>query len=180
MGGTLANSDSGVTSLRGGTLVLSKTGAVAVAGNLSIGGPPPAAEVVYAQPNQFGPSTAVTFAAGGIAYERLSLSGNNRTFAGVIDNSGGIFHFAGHVNLYNGTTVPDATATFNLSTTTNTLGGYVRDADNNSTSQGKLGITVEGSGMLTLSGGHVYYSGPTTVSGGTLALSNCTSFADAR
>ena len=174
MGGTVANTDTGVTSVLAGTLVLAKTGAVAVAGNLSIGGNPVPAEVVTEQPNQFAPNTVVTFAGGN--YNRLSLSGNNQTFAGVIDNSTGYSILQDMSNLLNPTTAPSATATFNLSTTNNSLKGYVRDNDNG-THVGTLGITVQGSGMLTLKGANVNYTGPTTITGGTLVIDGCANFA---
>ena len=173
--GGAANSDTGTTSVGSGcTLTLSKTGgAVAVAGNLALGaGATSYARVITTQPNQFGPNSIVDFL-GASDYYSLYLEGNNQTLAGVIDNS------SGRSVLCNGqggsTALSSATLTFNLSTTNNTFSGTIRDNDSGSDTT-TFGLTVSGNGMLTLSGNGYTYTGPTTVSGGTLALSNCTGF----
>ena len=177
-GGGAANSDTGTTTVAGGCMsTLNKTGgAVAVAGNLTIGGSTGGQEgVIMSQPNQFGANTVLTFSGGSSSYERFYLEGNNQTLAGVIDNSGG---YSDIDNYYQDSSV----LTFNLSTTNNFFNGTMCD-NAYGTHSTTLGLTVSGSGMLTISGSpgtvnnEIDYTGPTTISGGTLALFDCTSFA---
>ncbi len=177
--GTAANSYTGATSVSNATLTLSKTGAVAVPGSLVLGnGVSQTTTVNTLQPSQFGPNSVLSFLANtGGGYESLNLLANNQTFAGVTDaNSAQLAILENGAYLNNATA--NATATFNLSTTNNNINGYVRD-NAQPTQPYTLGLTVAGSGMLTLSGNQITYSGSTLVSGGTLALSNCSAFASA-
>ena len=137
-----------------------------------------AAFVTTLQPSQFGPDSVLSYlASSGQGNEWLNLMGNNQAFAGVTDaNSVQLALLENGAYLNNATA--NATATFNLTTTNNNINGYVRD-NAQTTQPYTLGITVAGSGMLTLTGNLITYTGPTLISGGTLALTNCSAFASA-
>ena len=172
LAGTGSDTYGGLTTVLDGTLILSKSGgAIAVPGNLTLGGGGVTAPYVEtAQPNQLGPSTVVNFTSTSGNWARFAITGNNQTIAGVTDAGGGIIE-NGVPNASN-----NATLTFNLSSTNNNVSGYVRDNDDNSTT-GKLNIATTGNGMLTFSGANITYTGSTTVSGGTLQLQNTPNFA---
>ena len=151
-------------------LTLDKTGgAVAVAGNLTIGAAAAglSSGVSMSASNQFGPNTVVTFSGGSGSggFERFYMYGQSQTIGGIIDNSGGASNID-NARSYNGSSV----LTFNLSATNNNFSGQIRD--NQDGGGATIGLTVSGNGMLELSGNLIGYSGPTTVTTGTLWLHN--------
>ena len=161
-----ANTYTGGTTLNYGTLVLSSTGGPAIPGNLVVAANPVQTYVTLTQPNQFASTSTVTVNSTNGNWCRLALMGNNQTLAGITDAGGAVIQ-NGQINQSAPTS---ATLTLNLSTTNNNISGFMRDYDNQNANSATLGLTVNGSGMLTLSGGNISYSGATSVTGGTLVV----------
>ncbi len=171
LSGGVSNSHTGTTTLDNGILFFSKTGgAVAVAGLLNLGGGN--ANQPYlrmGQPNQFAASAVVNTINVQNNWVRFDLLGNNQTLTNISDTVGGL------VLQNSGLGLPVATnATITINNTANlTLRSHIRNAD--SSGAGTLGLTKQGSGILTLrnlpSGApRVTYTGPTLVSSGELIL----------
>lgn len=100
----------------------------------------------------------------------LDLNGFDQTIAGITYNSGTGTRTITNSDAVNAAVITINNATDNVSGLTNT---------NTIALTGNLGLTKEGAGMLTLLGTGTSYSGATTISDGTLALSDTTNFASA-
>ena len=172
--GNSSNTYAGTTNLAYGTLVLSKTGAVAIPGNMVVAANPVQTYVTLTQPNQFASTSTITVNSTTNNWFRLSLNGNNQTLAGITDAGGAVVQ-NGPMNV---TAPANAVLTLNLTTTNNNISGFVRNNDNGSNAT-TLGLNINGSGALTLSGANITYTGATNVNGGTLGLQDTTAFGSA-
>ena len=105
---------------------------------------------------------------------RLQLGGNNQTLAGLNDSIGaGVVQdggFGGFTPTGNATLTLDGSGTYSFA-------GFFRDHDTGGIDT--LSLVLNGSGTQTLSGVHISYTGPTTISsnGSTLILQTATAFA---
>jgi autotransporter-associated beta strand protein len=158
----------GNTSVLDGRLVLAKSSGYAIPGNLTITATTDRTFVILNGSNQIAPTSIVTFGGGNWPY--LSLHGNSQTLGGISDVTGnGVIE-----NTFDETDVTQkSTLTVNCAGDFS-FNGYLRDTK---TGTGKLGLTKDGSGMLTLSGGNIIYSGGTIVSAGNLVLRDITNAA---
>jgi autotransporter-associated beta strand protein len=138
----------------------------------SAGGPAILGNITFTQggftvteaPNQFGPTTTLTFNSGG-SHAEIALYGSNQTVAGitsandlaVIQNSHGAIAAAPASSVL--TVDQDFDSSYS---------GYIRDNTGNDSF--KLGLTKDGTGALTLTGPYLSYTGVTTIIDGTLNL----------
>ena len=166
-----SNSYTGSTTLdSGSTLVLGSSGNLP--GNVQIGtGAAGLTTLVAGGPNQFVPNGLITFNGSASGTAVLKLLGNSETVAGISNSAGGggnnvIQNSGGESNI--------APATLTISNASNaTYSGYLQDTFQGS-SVGPLSIAKTGSGVQTLAGSLITYSGSTSVSGGTLVLNDVT------
>lgn len=137
-GGSAANTYTGTTEIRSGSLILNKTaGTTAVAGDLTIGdnlGNPGTSIVQLAQSNQIKDTSRVTINADG----RFDLNGRDET-VGSLGGNGRIDNASGTGSTL---TVGD--------TSTSSFDGRI---------SGNLGLIKTGTGKLTLSGDNTYIGG---------------------
>ncbi len=187
---TGVNTYTGATNLNGGTLALGTANALASTTNVSVAA---GATLQLAASHQTVGSIA---GAGGIDVGSFTLSAGasntSTTFSGVVSGSGaltkvgsGTLTLAGSNTYSGGTTVSAGTL---QGTTTSLQGnivnnaGLVFDQAANGAYTGVISgngtLTKQGSGTLTLTGANLY-SGPTTVSGGTLSLGASNAFSSA-
>ena len=160
---------SGTTNITNGALYLSSAGGPAISGNVILGngvnnlGP----GVFTTQDNQFGAGTVVSFA--NSTWTRLQLQGTQQTLAGISDAIGNGIVEDSEGGKGGGTSqltlAPAATASYSFV-------GLIRNGD----ASGTIGLAFNGPGAQTLVGGNINYTGPTTVSGGSLTLQNTTGF----
>ena len=168
LSGTVANTYSGVTTVSNGVLLLSKSsGAVAIAGNITIASPGTSlwGTVRLGASNQIATSSVITFApAYANSYGVLELHGNAQTVAGISDSTGlGIIE-----NTQADTGIGGGTLTIN-NTTNYSYNGYIRDT---SSGTGALSLVKNGTGTLTMSNQAGFnYTGGLMVSGGVLEYS---------
>ena len=197
----------GSTFVDGGTLLLDKTGAVPIQGDLIIGAGTGAADstvVRWLANNQLSSTTTVTVNSDGL----MDLNGHMESVAGLTindgtatTNTGGVLTINGNLAMVGGTlqsvglpseivlgtaaavsAVADASQApasidgdLSLGGTTRTFSttgaGAVIDLDVNAVIHGSAseGLTVTGTGILDLKGINAY-TGPTTVSSGTLLV----------
>ena len=129
--------------------------------------------------DQFAPGVVMNFVNASGQWMRFDLMGTSQTLAGL--NAGTTATQAGAViqNQDVHHTVPfgDATLTLNGSGTY-VYHGYIRDADNGTTTR-KLHLVKDGSGSQTLASGNINYTGATAVNGGTLEMFNTNNFRSA-
>ena len=175
LGGAASNTFTGMTIVDNGTLVLAKTGgAFAIVGNVQMG-----SGTAGNQPNlrmganeQFGAGVVMTFLNPVGSYPRFDLQGTTQTLAGVNDATGaGVIQ---NERLGGGGTTGAATLTLNGSGN-DSFNGYMRDRDNGP-GIFLLNLAKSGTGTQTLAGGNITYTGVTTVSNGTLRLTDTTGF----
>jgi autotransporter-associated beta strand protein len=188
LGGTAANTFTGLTNLSAGILALTKpTGVNAIGGDLQIGGVQNngTRRIVYLGANDQIPDTSTVSLIGSNANNGdLRLFGFNESVAAIQDRSGG-----GVIEVAeSGDTGFLGTAISTTATSTLTVGGTNGDSfyngflrnngANNATATGVLNIVKEGTGTLTISqgqqsgSGSQTYSGTTTINGGKLVFSN--------
>ena len=122
--------------------------------------------------NQLADNTVVWFDAASGRNAHLKMNGFLQT--DVTDTIAGIVDFTGQGVIEN--TQDEADFNFNSVLTLNnsedySFNGFIRNK-NTGASAGTFGITKSGSGTQTLAGNNIFYSGPTTVTGGTLRLVN--------
>ena len=183
--GSQSNTYAGKTVVNGqgeaASLVLGKSnGAVAIPANTVVqmgSNTNGQANLRMALDNQFGPGVVMNFVNASGQWMRFDLKGTAQTLAGL--NAGTTTTQAGAVIQNQGAdnVVPAGYGTLTLNGSgTYLYNGYLRDADNGSTAQ-KLNVNMSGSGLQTLVGGSILYTGTTNLSGGTLALQDTTTFA---
>lgn len=164
--GTDSNSHAGGTGISNGMLFLNKTGgAVAVPGNLNIGG---TSIVVLQQNHQIADDGILRFTSTtGQGTIRL---GTNRqeTVGGLLSTNVG----AGIIESNSLQADSLSTLTVNAATTSR-FEGVIRDSGNTATIPGKLALAKSGAESLELTNSNLY-SGGTTVSGGALLVNNTT------
>ena len=124
--------------------------------------------LALAASEQIPDASVMTFTAGtGTMY--FSMLGNLETVAGISDTTTrGVIQ-----NEYSGTGKPESVLTVNA-VNDSSFNGYIRNSYDGTT--GPLGLTKTGAGKQTLSGANIKYTGPTTVTAGTLVLSDTTAF----
>lgn len=167
LGGTSANTYAGLTSLSAGSLTLAKTAGVnAIPGNLSITNA--TTNLYLGASNQIADSSVISWA-GTSGYGYLNMSGYSETVGGLSDATG-----HGVIQNEQTGTGKAATALVINNSSDYSFNGYFRNASSGAT--GTLGLVKLGSGKQTLSGAFVVYTGPTTISAGTLELTGATAF----
>lgn len=126
--------------------------------------------------NQIADNTAIWFdaASGRNAHFKMNGFTAPSTGANVTETIAGVSDFTGQGVIEN--TQDEADFNFNSVLTLNSsqnfsFNGIIRNK-NSGASAGTIGITKAGSGTQTLAGNSIFYSGPTTVTGGTLRLLN--------
>ena len=162
--GSSANTYSGTTTIKGGTVELNKTTGPAIPGNLILdGGESCFVKLVGA--NQLPSTASLTWInAKTPNYQEIELLGHNQTVTGISDTGGrGVIE-----NTWNESGYGNCTLTVNNSANC-TFNGYLRDTAYGS---GTLALAKSGAGTLTLSGSNISYTGGTTISGGKLVLND--------
>ncbi len=176
LGGAASNTFTGTTILDSGNLVLAKTGgAFAIIGNVQMGN-----GAAGNQPNlrmagneQFGAGVVMTFVNPVGSFPRFDLQGTTQTVAGIADATGaGVIQ---NEKQFGGGTAADATLNINPTSGTFSFNGWIRDEDDGGHAF-KLGLAKSGAGTQELVGGNITYTGATTVSNGTLRLTDTTAF----
>ena len=147
-GTTNANTDTGLTSVNSGTLILAKTaGTNAIAGNLAING---SATVQLNAANQIVDTASVTLN----GTSKLNLNGNAETLGQLTSTS-------------TTTTVALGAGALTLNGLNNSNSNYAGTITGTAASS----LNVNGSGKVYLSGNSSSFSGNTVVTGGTLNVS---------
>jgi autotransporter-associated beta strand protein len=186
LGGTAANTYTGSTAVRDGTLALNKSaGNNAAAGALIIGDGVGTDRVLLLSSNQISDSAAITINTSGV----LALNGHDETIgpltmsgAALVDSGGGTLTLNGDVTRPVEPGTPFSTIAGRLS-----LGGTNRAFIINtnfgltameisaviSDGSATAGLTKSGAGPLVLSGSNTY-SGPSVIAAGILTVSNAT------
>jgi autotransporter-associated beta strand protein len=194
-GASTPNTYTGLTSVLDGALQLNKTGAIAVAGNLSVGDSPeidstPGIDTVQLeQSSQLANTSTVTVASDGL----FDLNKNNQTIAGLnmtggtVDVNGGTLTLAGNVTATSDTNDNPAVIKDTLGTGRVSLGAATRTFTVNGPGttgapdltvpaliSGMLptdGLTKAGNGIFQIpSSVHEAYTGLTSVNAGTLQV----------
>ena len=173
LGGSISNTYTGVTTLGGtGKLLLAKTGAIAIAGNINIsstGWNGNNMGIVLGADEQIADTSVITWTAGGYG-GTLRTNGHTETIGGLNCTATGLDPVI--ENRGNG----DATTTYGTGTVilnvtgsnVYTFNGHIRDADGGS-GGGAVALTKTGSGTQIMSGANAY-SGSTTVNAGLLEV----------
>jgi len=168
--GSQGNTYSGTTTLTGGDVELDKSSGYAIPGDLVLGGDT-GYFVRFRREGQM-PSTARWIwdhAPVSDSYQEIELLGHNQTVAGIWDDSQhGVIQ-----NAWSDTSVGACTLTVNNSEDC-AYNGYLRNG--NSSAVARLSLVKTGSGTLTLSRDHIYYTGTTTISEGALVLEDAYGF----
>jgi len=167
LNGAGGNTYSGMTTIAAGNVTLDKSSGVPITGILTFEGDI-SSNIYFNRSDQIASSAVVDFSKTGSSLGRLLLHGYNQTLGGLSDPTGHgavqVIHTeAGYSN--NSTLTVNNTADY-------IFAGYMRDRSGGSS--GTLALVKTGSGTQTLSGANIYYTGGTTVSGGTLLLQDTT------
>jgi fibronectin-binding autotransporter adhesin len=163
--GASANTFTGTTNVSGGTLVLAKTAGVnAIAGgNLTIGDGTGTDIVQLTNSNQIADTNIVTLNGTGSNAGNLRLNNQSETLGGLSSTGG-----AGIVENGNAS-AGTSTLTLNVASGTQSYSGILQN--NGGSGSGVLALTKSGSGTQILSGPNTY-SGATSISAGTLRITN--------
>ncbi|MGL5018635.1 MAG: autotransporter-associated beta strand repeat-containing protein, partial [Luteolibacter sp.] len=149
-----ANTFTGPTALNSGKLHLASASGPSMNGNLTVAY---GTWLLLTANNQFGPDCAVNLN-GEMVLQNTNQTITSLTGSGIVQND--------H-NLSGLGIVPSGTATLTVNNSlANTFAGLIRD---NIAGNGTLTLIKTGNGTLSLTGSN-YYTGATTVNGGTLAL----------
>ncbi|MCC6124218.1 MAG: autotransporter-associated beta strand repeat-containing protein [Pirellulales bacterium] len=123
-------------------------------------------------PNQFGPNVVVSFTTEFFTSE-LALLGNNQTVAGISCETGRGVIANSHAYVNN---APTASSILTIENGADySYNGYMRNYNGASTQT--LGLEKKGAGRQNIEGANISYTGPTTIGGGTLRLTDATAFA---
>ena len=171
--GSNSNTYGGTTVFNNGTTYFGLTGgavAVASGGTVQLGtGNTNQPILEMQQPNQFGAGVVLTFGNANGNWGWFNMAGNNQTLAGL--NAGTITTAAGAVVQNIGQDgLGTSAGTLTLNGSGNYLyNGYLRDMSSGAHTY-TLALAMNGSGDQTLAGSNITYTGPTTISAGTLTL----------
>ena len=181
---TAQNSYTGATNITGGTLALSSTGSITTSSSVIANGTFDISATSGASIESLSGIGAVQ-----LGSATLTLTSASGTFSGTIEGSGGITLTGGTetlsgANSYTGaTTVMGGTLEYNFSTTSNNISDNATVAFDsalatsmNGIISGSGGVMQIGSGVTTITTAQAY-TGTTTISAGTLALSGTGSIA---
>lgn len=163
--GTAANTYTGVTTINGGILALSKTDGIdAIAGNITIGDGTGNDILRLGVSNQIAGTAVISFnAATGTDAGIFRLNGFSESVAGISSTGGGGI-------IENESSIANGTLTV-LNTASQSFSGIIRNGDGVGT-DGTLSLVKFGGGQtLTLSGNNSY-SGTTNIGNGTLSLAH--------
>ena len=117
--------------------------------------------------NQMADNTHIWFDAASGRNAHLKMAGFSDAIASVSDYTGqGVIENTQDEADFNTSSVLTLNSSANYS-----FNGVIRNK-NSASSSGTIGITKTGTGTQTLAGNSIFYSGPTTVTGGTLRLFN--------
>jgi autotransporter-associated beta strand protein len=156
LSGTSANTNTGLTTINGGILNLSKTAGVnAIAGNVTIGDGIGVDILRLVNSNQIADTSVLTFSGTAANAGTFRMNAQSETVGGISSTGG-----AGIIE--NGT-AGTSTLTVNDSAS-QTFSGIIQDG-----TAGTLALTKTGAGTLTLSGTNTY-TGATNVNAGTLLI----------
>lgn len=165
LGGTDANTATGITEIQAGILRLEKTAGVnAIAGNVTVGNGGGALDILLlGASNQIADTSIITLVGSGSTAGIFRLAGQSETVGGLVSiNGGGIIeNESGAANT--------STVAVNVDTgATLTFTGVMRNGDGVGT-DGTLAFTKAGAGTQVLTGTSTY-TGATTISGGSLQI----------
>ena len=172
LGGSIANTYTGVTTLGGtGKLVLAKTGAIAIAGNINIsstGWNGDNMGVVLAADEQIADTSVITWTAGGYG-GTLRLNGHTETIGGLVCTATGLDPVIENRGYNDVTSYGTGTVILNVTgSNVYSFAGHLRDTDGGS-GGGAVALTKTGSGTQIMSS-YNGYTGPTTVNAGLLEV----------
>ena len=170
LAGAASNTYTGTTTVGAGTLILSKTGAVAVPGNLVIYG---GANVWGTVNNQLNPN-AILSNGNATQWACFTLLGGTQTIGGLNNPANNMM--VANSTVSNGAASPNNSGAGSLVLAGSGNYTYGGDMWNAWGGGGTLALTMSGQGMQTLSGGNINYTGATNVNGGTLGLQDTTGF----
>ena len=162
LGGSTGNTYAGMTTVARGSMTLDKSSGVAIPGDVTFVGENSSA-IYFNRSEQIASSAVVYFNKTASALGRLLLHGNNQTLAGLSDPTG-----HGAVQVVHTEEGYSANSTLTVNNTEDyVFTGYLRDKSGGG-STGKVALVKSGTGTLTLSGGHIPFTGDVTVDGGNL------------
>jgi fibronectin-binding autotransporter adhesin len=162
LSGSSANTYTGLTTLSGGTLILAKTSAIAVAGNLTIGDGVTTAGLDILQlggtgGNQIADTSILTFNGTTTNAGIFRMNAQSETVGGLVSTGG--------AGIVENNTSGTSTLTLAVNTTNRDFAGILQNG-----AAGTLALSKSGTATQTLSGANTY-TGTTTVSAGTLSAS---------
>jgi fibronectin-binding autotransporter adhesin len=179
LSGTTSNTYTGLTDIVNGTLILAKTGAFAVSGDIQVSNNQGGTRriIQLGGSNEIAPTSTVTFVGSNANNGDLRLFGFNQSLAAIQDRSGG-----GVLEVSESGQITGGTSTITIAGAGNSFyNGFFRNSNAGTTYL--LSLNVNGPGTLTLSAGqqsgngNQNYSGVTTISGGALVLANIGTYA---
>lgn len=168
LGGTAANTSTGVITINTGTLRLNKTpGLDAIAGNVTVGNNSGGLDILLlAASNQIRDTSIVTLNGIGANAGIFRLAGNSDTIGGLTSTATG----TGIVENESGAANVGVLSVSVAAGSSYTFSGIMRNGDGTGI-DGTLAFTVSGNGTQILTGTNTY-TGDTTVSNGLLTLGN--------
>lgn len=151
-------------------LILNSSSGPAITGNLQIGNSGTGTAVVHlGASGQIADTSTITFAGASGQWSYFKLMGFSETVAGLSSAANGVIE-----NMESETVNTNVTLTVNNSADYSYT-GFIRNKSSGS-GTGTLAFTKEGVGTQALSGANITYTGATTVTGGTLKLTDTTAF----